>query len=117
MSSLLAKFKALEAVGPPKKIVNLQTPDGDVIKVEVRAMTGEVKKACNASTVASDRKADNDFNKAMLVIYSVFDPETGEQVFSPDDADRVLRMPWYFDSLFVVASSLNNWMPDEGKVG
>lgn len=115
MSSLLAKFKALEAVGPPKKVITLNAPNGEPIKVEVRAMTGEVKKAYRQKV--REKKDDNDHHEAMLVVSSLFDPDTGEQLFTAENVATVQAMPWLFDRVLMVANELNGWVVDEGKAG
>lgn len=115
MSNLLAKFKALESVGPPKKVITLHVPNGESFKVEVRAMTGEVKKTYRQKV--REKKDDNDHHEAMLVVSSLFDPETGEQLFTDAEAKMVQSMPWLFDRVLMVANELNGWVVDEGKAG
>lgn len=59
------------------------------VEVEVRGMTGKARAALMDNTMKDNGKMDFEKLYPELLIATVYDPETGEQVFQPADRDQL----------------------------
>lgn len=68
----------------------LEVPEWDHAKVEIRSMS--VRERSKIMEAVDVTKGTLDFTKFYpdIIIACVFDPETGEKVFTPADADSIL---------------------------
>lgn len=109
MSKLLSKFQAAAAAPIPTKRVKIKW-DEDVIEVEVRALNGAAAKKYREQLKKKPDELDG-----LLVVHSVFDPETGEPVFGVEHVEMIESAPYLFS---LVKSAINdlNW-PDAGNAG
>lgn len=86
MSDLSEKIKAAEDV----KSELVTVPQWDV-KIEVRTMSGFKRAELLQSCLTDDNDFDQDKWQGGLIIETAHDPETGEKVFTQEDAEWLMQ--------------------------
>jgi hypothetical protein len=114
-TSALDLIQAAASAPVPTKKVSIKSPLGSTIDVEVRAMTGAVKKAYR--TAAKEHKGDMEYAEARLVVASAFDPATNAPLFTEAHLPLIQQAPYLFEGVIAAANDVNGWNADEGKVG
>lgn len=113
MSNLLAGFQAAIAAPVPSKKVKIKHGESE-LEVEVRAMSGAVKKAYRAHAKKND--GEMEVAEAKLVVASTFDPKDGTPVFTDDHIPLIVQAPYLFEKIMDACNELNGWK-EEKKAG
>lgn len=71
-----------------KEVITIDVWDCDI---EVRTMTAKQRANILNKVMTEDGKIEHDNFHAMMIIYSCYDPETGEKVFDDKDKDWLLE--------------------------